>query len=119
MRALLAVMLVTVAACASVTAPPIADVKDLAGVWRGRVSGARGNATAVMTVKEDGAYTGTMYLDGDDREFRGTVTVVSGRARYLDSNGTGSVRLEEHGGRRVLRFVTDGGGGGAIFEPQR
>jgi hypothetical protein len=91
-------------------------LKGLAGTWHGRVLGPLGHATASMTIKEDGTYTGTMYLDAGDREFNGVIIAVgSGRARYQGTDGNGTVSLRERDGRRLLRFVPDGGGAGGTF----
>jgi len=44
--------------CASLSpAVAIPNTQTLAGAWRGRVSGFAGNALAVMTIAETGAYT--------------------------------------------------------------
>jgi hypothetical protein len=116
-RVLLALILFVVVGCA--TLPPVRDVKDVAGVWRGRVLGPLGHGMATLTVREDGAYTGTLYLDGGDREFSGRLTVAGRQVRYLDAGGTGTVTLDERAGRRVLRFVSDGGGAVATYTPAR
>jgi hypothetical protein len=100
--------------CAASTG--VHDVRQLAGSWRGRVSNVLGHAPAVLTIAEDGTYTGTMYLDDRERRFAGAIVVIDGRrARYMGSDGSGSVRLER--AARTLRFVQDGGGGGASFTP--
>ena len=115
MRVLLAVILFVLIGCA--TSLPVRDAKDVMGVWRGRVLGPLGHGTATLTVHEDGAYTGTLYLDGGDREFSGRLTVVGRQVRFLDTGGTGTVTLDESAGRRVLRFVNDGGGAVATYSP--
>jgi hypothetical protein len=101
--------------------PPVGDeLKGLAGTWRGRVLGPLGHAMASMTVKEDGTYTGTMFLDAGDREFNGVIIAVGpGRARYQGTDGNGTVSLRERDGRRLLRFVPDGGGAGGTFVADR
>src|SRR6266481_4228475 len=76
--------------CASLHSPvAIPNTQTLAGAWHGRVSGFAGHAMAVITIADTGAYQGTL--------------------------GNGIVRLEQRGGTQVLRFVQDGGGGGASF----
>jgi hypothetical protein len=117
MRAALVVLMLVLGGCASLLS--IRDVKDVAGVWRGRILGPLGHGTATLTIREDGGYTGTVYLDGGDREFSGRLTVVGRQVRYLDAGGTGTVTLDEHAGRRVLRFVSDGGGAVATYSPER
>ena len=92
--------------CASLHSPvAIPNTQTLAGAWHGRVSGFAGHAMA-----------GTMFLDAGDKPFQGAIVVVdSGRVRYQGTLGNGIVRLEQRGGTQVLRFVQDGGGGGASF----
>jgi hypothetical protein len=109
---------VVVAGCATTLAPsPTGDeLGSLAGAWRGRVLGPLGHATASMTIKEDGTYTGTMFLDTGDREFNGVIIAVgAGRTRYQGTDGNGRVILRQQDGRRLLRFVPDGGGAGGTF----
>jgi hypothetical protein len=94
----------------------IPDARRLAGTWHGRVSGLGGHAMAVMTVADTGAYAGTMFLDAGDKHFEGAIIVVdASRVRYQGTLGSGTVRLVEHGDGQILRFVQDGGGGGASF----
>jgi hypothetical protein len=95
---------------------PVQRAAELTGEWKGRFSGPMGNAPAAMTVAETGAYTGTMYLDAGDRSFHGSLVVVRpGEIRYQGSDGTGAVRVSEERGRRVLKFLRDGGGVDAVF----
>ena len=103
--------------CASLHSPvAIPNTQTLAGAWHGRVSGFAGHAMAVMTIADTGAYSGTMFLEAGDKPFQGAIVVVdSGRVRYQGTLGNGTVRLEHRGGTQVLRFVQDGGGGGASF----
>jgi hypothetical protein len=57
-----------------------------------------------------------MYLDGADRPFHGSLIVVRpGEVRYQGTDGTGSARATDEGGRRVLRFLRDDGGVEAVF----
>jgi len=106
--------------CASLSsAVPIPNTQTLAGTWRGRVSGFTGHAMAVMTIAETGAYTGTMFLEVGDKPFQGAIVVVDPRrVRYGGTLGNGTVRLEQRGDDHVLRFVQDGGGGGASWSRQ-
>jgi hypothetical protein len=110
-------VVIAVAGCASLTPPPSpADPVALTGTWHGRVSGIAGNGMAVLTVQPDGNYSGTIFLETGDRPFHGAITVIDAhRVRYQGSMGTGRVIQGERDGRRVLRFVQDGGGGGAVF----
>ena len=78
------------------------------------------NATATMTVKDDGSYVGALHFDGgEDRPFTGAIAVIRpGRLRYQGSHGNGIVAVDR--GRDVtLRFVPDGGGGGGAFTRAR
>jgi hypothetical protein len=110
------IVLIAITGCASWTPPPAPDQGSLAGTWHGRVSGIAGNGMAVLTILHDGNYSGTIFLETGDRPFHGAITVIDAhRARYQSSVGTGRVFQDERDGRRVLRFVQDGGGGGAVF----
>lgn len=116
MRSAVAWGLVAAVVVGCATSAPIRDVRELAGTWRGRMSGPLGHAVADMTIKEDGGYTGTMYLDTGDREFRGTIVVIDPQsARFAGMDGSGTVRQELREGRTVLRFMLDGSGAGATY----
>ena len=104
----------TVVGCAA--ASGVRDVAELAGEWRGRVSNPAGHAAAAMAVTATGAYRGTMYLDGADRAFHGSLIVVRpGEVRYQGIDGNGAVRVTDEAGRRTLRFLRDDGGVEAVF----
>jgi hypothetical protein len=108
------VLVLVVSGCAG--AVPVARVDELAGAWSGRVTNPAGHAAAAMTVAPDGAFRGMMYLDGGDREFRGGLVVVRpGEVRYRSTDGTGTVRVSDEQGRRVLKFFRDDGGVDAVF----
>ena len=96
---------------------PVASVQELAGDWHGRLALQLANATATLTIKENGAYQGALHLDGgEDRPFNGAIIVVRpGRVRYQGSHGNGIVVLVRRGDESTLRFVPDGGGGGGAF----
>jgi hypothetical protein len=104
----------TVLGCA--TSALIQGVTELAGEWKGRISSPSGHAPAAMAIAADGAFKGTMFLDGGDRSFGGVLVVVRpGQVRYQGTDGNGTVRVSEEGGRRVLKFLRDGGGVDAVF----
>jgi hypothetical protein len=116
------VLATLVAGCASL--PPSRSIDStaaLAGAWRGRMSGPLGNAPVLVTIQDDGAYHGMLFVEPTYREFSGAITVVrfAAEARYQGTNGIGRVTLHEEPGRRVLRFVNDGGGGGAELTPSQ
>jgi len=108
MRVWPALLALTLSAC--LTPVGMTEVAELAGPWRGRIAGPRGNAAAQMTVDEAGRYTGTMFLDAGDRPFHGQLTVVRpGEVRYQGTDGSGAARLYRQDGRATLRFRGDDG----------
>jgi len=110
-----------VTGCASL--PPSKSIEgaaSLAGTWRGRMSGPLGNAPLILTIHDDGAYQGVLYVEPTYREVRGVISVARpGFARYQGTDGNGRVTLYEDESRRVLRFVGDGGGRGAELTPSK
>jgi len=103
-----------IAGCASLPSKSIDSSSSLAGTWRGRMSGPMGTAPVLLTIEEDGSYRGILYVEPTYRDIAGVISVIArGRVRYEGTDGNGRVTLHEEAGRRVLRFVRDGGGGGA------
>ena len=105
-------------ACANALAIPFAEPRELAGAWRGRLTGRSGSATASLTIKADGSFTGTDYLHGEDRDFSGAITMAwLGQALYRSTQGLGKVVLAEQGGTRTLRLQPEGGAWPPSFTP--
>jgi len=109
------------AGCVSVPPSSLDDaIAGLAGVWRGRMSGPLGNAPLLLTIREDGSFQGLLYVEPTYKEISGAISVIRpGTLRYEGTDGNGRVTLREESGKRVLRFVRDGGGGGAELTPTK
>ena len=107
------------AGCAS-SPPPSPQSMGLAGTWRGRMSSPMGNAPLILTIAEDGTFQGLLFVEPKYKEVKGAITVLSSsNVRYGGNDGNGRITLREERGQRVLRFVPDGGGGGAELVPAK
>lgn len=107
------------AGCASAESRS-AETATLAGTWRGRMSGPMGNAPVILTIREDGSFQGLLFVEPQYKEIRGAIRVLSpGTMRYEGNGGNGRVTVREERGRRILRLIPDGGGGGAELTPSK
>ncbi len=80
----------------------IANVKELAGSWRGLVKTEFGREGATMVVEEDGTYKASTT--------RGTLTqgtfyLRDGKLRYQSTRTTGRASLSEDQGKTVLTMM--------------
>ena len=78
----------------------ITDVKELAGSWRGWVTGEQGDERANMTVSADGKYKAST-ISGSTTE--GQFFLQDGKLRYRSSRTTGDATLLEDKGKVTLR----------------
>ena len=115
----MALVAVLLTGCAS-AAERSAETASLAGTWRGRMSGPLGNAPVVLTIDANGSFQGLLFVEPTYKEIRGAISVLSpDNIRYEGTDGNGRVTIHEQRGQRVLRFIRDGGGGGAELTPSQ
>jgi hypothetical protein len=81
---------------------PIADVKELAGTWRGWITKEQGRERATMVITADGSYR-AMTTGGSSTE--GKFYLQDGRLRYRSSRTTGTARLSEGQDKTVLTMA--------------
>jgi hypothetical protein len=82
----------------------IATVKELAGSWRGWVTGEQGDERATMTVSADGSYKAST-VRGSTTE--GTFYLQAGKLRYRSSRTTGTASVSEDKGKTVLTVTPE------------
>ena len=82
----------------------VADVKELAGSWRGWVTGQQGEEPARMIVTENGSYR-TTTTPGSTTE--GKFYLQDGKLRYRSLGTTGTARVDEDGGITVLTVMPE------------
>ena len=82
----------------------VTDVKELAGSWRGWVTGEQGQERATMTVSPDGSYkAATTRRSTADGQFY----LQDGKLLYRSSRTTGTAKLTEDQGRTTLSVIPD------------
>ena len=94
----------------------IRDVKELAGSWRGWVTGEQGDERASMIVNADGRYKASTTT-GSTTE--GQFYLQDGKLLYRSSRTTGTVSLSEDKGKTTLKVVPEDPNyrtGGAQYE---
>jgi hypothetical protein len=77
----------------------VADVKELAGSWRGWVTAEMGDERATMNVQTDGSYKASTTR-GSTSE--GKFYLQDGKLRYRSSRTTGTASLSEDNGKTTL-----------------
>ena len=82
----------------------VVDVKELAGSWRGWVTGEQGDERASMIVQADGTYKASTPR-GLTSE--GQFYVHDGKLRYRSSRTTGTARLSEDKGKTILTVMPE------------
>jgi hypothetical protein len=82
----------------------IVDVKELAGSWRGWVTGEQGQERATMIVTDDGSYKASTTR-GSTTE--GKFYLQDGKLRYRSSRTTGTASLSEDKGKSVLTVMPE------------
>src|SRR5262245_747084 len=78
----------------------VTDVKELAGSWRGWVTGEQGDERANMTIAADGKYKAST-ITGSTTE--GEFFLQDGKLRYRSSRTTGNASLSEDKGKYTLK----------------
>src|SRR5262245_59790944 len=82
----------------------VVDVKELAGNWRGWVTGGQGDERANMTVSADGKYkASTPRAPMTEGQFY----LQDGKLRYRSSMTTGAASLSEDKGKTILKMLPE------------
>src|SRR5215510_15458402 len=82
----------------------VTDVKELAGNWRGWVTGEQGDERANMTVSADGKYkASTPRAPMTEGQFY----LQDGKLRYRSSMTTGAASLSEDKGKTILKMLPE------------
>ncbi len=82
----------------------IRDVKELAGSWRGWVTGEQGQERATMNVQADGTYKASTTR-GSTSE--GQFYLQDGKLLYRSSRTTGTASLSEDKGKTTLTVMPE------------
>jgi hypothetical protein len=82
----------------------VADVKELAGSWRGWVTVESSQDRATMNVTPDGSYKAST-TKGSITE--GKFYLQDGKLRYRSSRTTGAAKLSEDGGKVTLSLIPE------------
>ena len=82
----------------------VVDVKELAGSWRGWVTGEQGQERANMIVSPDGSYKAST-IRGSTTE--GQFFLQDGKLRYRSSRTMGAAALSEDRGKTTLTVLPE------------
>jgi hypothetical protein len=82
----------------------IADVKELAGIWRGRATREQAQEPVTMIVAADGSYRAMTTAQASTE---GKFYLQDGTLRYRSSRTLGTAVVAEDGGNTVLRMMPD------------
>lgn len=119
--AVAAVVVVALAAgCASMPPQkPVADIKAVAGKWEGTVFTRQGTLPATAVINPDGS--GVTTVPVGPGKFEVVYAVKDGIVTYQSktTGRTGTCRLREGDGKRVLECRADDGTATAEYSPAR
>ena len=93
---------VLLSACVTAPPTPVADIKALAGVWKGFSENGRGGVRPLtVTIAEDGTFDA---IGDDGGSIRGQLRIDGGRLVWRDVSGAhGAAYLYDGPARRILR----------------